>query len=147
MVTRGKKHTFVGIDIEFNANGTVILSMDDYIDECINIYNDEINKSASFPAKGTLFDDNVGQKTEILNESKAEKFHHTTAKLFYVSKRVRIDIDLTVSYLCTRVASPTEGDEDKLRRVLSYLQGTKRMKRIIGLNGLSCIQTWTTKVQ
>ena len=142
MVTRGKKHTFVGVDIEFNANGTVTLSMDDYIDECINIYNDEINKSASSPAKGTLFDDNVGQKTEILNESKAEKFHHTMAKLLYVSKRVRIDIDLAVSYLCTRVAPPTEGDEDKLKRVLSYLQGTKRMERIIGMNGLSYIQTW-----
>ena len=115
MVTRGKKHTFVGVDIEFNANSTVTLSMDDYIDECINTYNDEINKSASSPAKGTLFDDNVGQKTEILNESKAEKFHHTMAKLLYVSKRVRIDIDLAVSYLCTRVASPTEGDEDKLK--------------------------------
>ena len=79
---------------------------------------------------------------EVLNELKAEKFHHTMAKLLYASKRVRIDIDLAVSYLCTRVASPTEGDEDKLKRVLSYLQGTKRMKRIIGMNGLSYIQTW-----
>ena len=28
-VTRGSKHTFVGIDIEFTKTGTVILSMDE----------------------------------------------------------------------------------------------------------------------
>ena len=86
-VTRGKKHMFVGIGIEFNDNGTVTLSMDKFIDECINIYRDEIKKLASTPASGTLFD-KVDENFEKALEAEANKFHHTTAKLKYLSKRV-----------------------------------------------------------
>ena len=109
-VTRGNKHTFVGVDIEFTKTGTVILSMDDYVEECIKIYGDHVKKSAATPAKGTLFDEDIGEQSNKLTEIEAEKFHHATAKLLYVSTRVRIDIDLAVSFLCTRVASPTIGD-------------------------------------
>ncbi len=38
-VTRGKHRTFVGKDIEFKDIGTAELSMDEYIAECIQIYN------------------------------------------------------------------------------------------------------------
>ena len=37
-VTRGDKHTFVGVDIEFAKTGTVVLSMDDYVEECTKVY-------------------------------------------------------------------------------------------------------------
>ena len=141
-VTRGFRHTFVGVDIEFTKEGTVKLSMDDYINECIKIYQGEIKNSAATPGKGTLFDEDEGEHIVMLDENEAEKFHHTTAKLLYASKRVRIDIDLAVSFLCTRVAEPTVGDKIKLLRVLSYLSGTKKMKRIMGVNGLEYIQTW-----
>ena len=60
----------------------------------------------------------------------------------YLPKHVRIDIDLAVSFLCTRVSSPTVGDEQKLKRVLSYLQGTKGMTRIMGMDRLNYLQTW-----
>jgi len=73
---------------------------------------------------------------------KAVVFHHIFAKLLYVAKRARIDIDLAISYLCTRVANPTKVDWVKLRRVLQYLKGTIDMKRIIGANGLELIQSW-----
>ena len=81
MVTRGKKHTFVGIDIDFNEDGTVTLSMDEYINECINLYRESIKDKAAIPAKGDLFDkDNEKEGVELpMNE--ANKFHHTTAKL------------------------------------------------------------------
>ena len=62
--------------------------------------------------------------------------------MLYASKRVRIDIDLAISFLCTRVASPTVGDRDKLIRVMSYLKGTWKMKRIMGMNRPDYIQTW-----
>ena len=32
-VTRGCRHTFVGVDIEFNSNRTVFLSMNEYVNE------------------------------------------------------------------------------------------------------------------
>ena len=110
-VTRGCKHTFIGVDIEFTKTGTVILSMDEYIDECTMIYQRENKKSAATPAKGTLFDEDKGKHVIELSDDEAERFHHTTAKLLYASKRVRINIDLAVSFLCTRVSVPTVGDK------------------------------------
>ena len=73
-----------------------------------------------------MFDDDVGDDKKKLAQDAADKFHQTTEKLLYLAKRVSIDIDLAVSFLCTRVAMPIIGDETKLKRVLSYLQGTKK---------------------
>ena len=36
-VTRGRKHTFVGVDIEFTNEQTVKLSMNGFVEECIDI--------------------------------------------------------------------------------------------------------------
>ena len=69
-------------------------------------------------------------------------FHHTVAKLLYVSKRARLDIDLVVSFLCTRVAQPTEQDWHKLTRLLNYLNGTMEMTRKIGADDLSKMKAW-----
>lgn len=112
---------FVGIGIEFNDNGTITLSMNDYVKECIELYCDKVNKSAVTPASSELFHD-TKEGARLLVEEDANKFHYTTAKLLYLSKRVRIDIDLVVSYLCTRIAQPNMDDKAKLIRVLSYLR-------------------------
>ena len=98
-VNRGSKHTFVGVDIEFMEDRTVKLSMDDYVRECINIYGSEVKKKAATPATGRLFDEDNTEEAIKLSESEADRFHHTTAKLLYLAKRVRIDIDLAVSFL------------------------------------------------
>ena len=33
-MARGNKHKFIGVGIEFTGDGTVILSIGDYVDEC-----------------------------------------------------------------------------------------------------------------
>ena len=80
-VTRGKAHTFVGIDILFNEDGTVCLLVDDYIKECANVYADEVKRKAATLAKGNLFDEDEGNEAGLISEQKADKFHHTGAKL------------------------------------------------------------------
>ena len=57
-------------------------------------------------------------------KEKLETFHSVVAKLLYLSKRGRLDIQLAFVFLCTRVAPSTEEDWAKLRRVLEYLHGT-----------------------
>jgi len=52
-------------------------------------------------------------------------FHTTVARLLYLAKRVRPDLLLPISYLCTRVNSPSEDDNRKLTKVLEYLNTTK----------------------
>ena len=141
-VARGNIHTFVGVDIEFIGDGSVSLLMNDYTDKCIKMYQHEIKSKATTPVKGDLFEEDSNELVKLLDEIKDNKCHHTTAKLSYLSKCARLDIDLAVSFLCTRVLSPTAGDEEKLKKVLAYLQGTRKMNRFIGMNGLSYLQTW-----
>ena len=138
-VHRGKKHTFLGMDLELNKDGTVELSMDDYIDECIVPFGEKMNKSPPTPASGKLFE--VEESPE-LGEKRSEIFHHIVAKLLYVSKRVRVDISPTIAFLCTRVSKSTEQDWEKLRRLLEYLNGTKNIRRIMGSDGLSSLRTY-----
>ena len=57
-------------------------------------------------------------------------------------KRSRIDLEITVSFLCTRVQCPTNGDWGKLRRVLNYLKETKYDKRVIGSNNILKLEKW-----
>ena len=47
-VNRGSKHTFLGVDIEFMENGTVKLSMDYFVIECIWKRSKEIGGNASY---------------------------------------------------------------------------------------------------
>ena len=140
-VTRGKRHMFVGMDIEFQADGTVALSMEEYIEECVALYEPQL-KTYKTPATGSLIDDDTPEKAEEQRESDADLFHHATAKLLFAAKRARIDIDLAVSFICTRVAKPTLGDKEKLLRTMGYLKGTIGLKRVMGmLNGVY-MYTW-----
>ena len=56
-VSRGSKYTFVGVDSGFMSNGTVKLSMDNFVNECIDIYTNKIKKTAATPAEENLFDE------------------------------------------------------------------------------------------
>ena len=63
-------------------------------------------------------------------------------KLLYICKRVRPDIEPVVSYLCTRVSEPRKDDDNKLTRVLGYLEKTLKDKRKIGTIDLQNLVTW-----
>ena len=107
-VTKGDKHNFVGMDIEYNRDKTVSISMKDYIKECIETFGKQFNGGASSPAKRNLFE--INETSKRLSEKRADIFHHIVAKLLFVSKRARPDIDLTISFLCSRVDRSTEQD-------------------------------------
>ena len=120
-VTRGKSHNFVEMDLELKDDGTVGIIVKEYIKECIEVSGEKINTGVDTPGKYdlvTITDD------KTMCEERMEIFHHIVAKLLYVSKRARVDIDLAVSFLCTIVYKNTEEDWVKLRRLLHYLHGT-----------------------
>ena len=139
-VTRGKKHTFVGMDITFTPNNRVNIIMKDYITECFTVFAEDLTKGAATPATRHLFE--INENSLKLNEEKSEIFHHIVSKLLYVAQRARIDIQLTIAFLCTRVSCSTEEDWGKLNRLLRYLYSTIDMPRILGANGFEMIQTW-----
>ena len=81
-------------------------------------------------------------ESTALNDQKSEIFHSVVAKLLYITKRARPDIETAVSFLCKRASKSTVEDWKKLRRVLAFLQSTINDIRIIGANSLQEVYTW-----
>ena len=54
-------------------------------------------------------------------------------KLLHVSKRSRLDLQVGIGCLCTRVKDPRLQDWMKLRRMLQYIRGTIDLRRIVSL--------------
>ena len=133
------------MDIEMKKNKTVGIIMKDYIRESFDVFalfEDKINKKATSVANNNGF--KLTEESKRLSNNKNEGFHHIVYKLLYVSKRARLDIDLAIFFLYTRVSCSTNEDWETLRRLLYYLYGTIDLKRIIGVGkgGLGTILTW-----
>jgi hypothetical protein len=139
-VTRGKEHVFLGMDITFHDNGTASIKMKDYIKEAMDDFGEDINKSVSTPAKRNLFE--IDHESCLLTNKDSETFHSVVAKLLYVSKRCRLDIQLGVAFLCTRMSCSTEKDWLKLKMVLEYLSGTLDEFLTLGADNITMMKTW-----
>ena len=98
-VTRGKKHIFLRMHITYKVNGTVKILMREYLEEAIVEFseadNETIKQSATSPAKRNLF--TINDKSKLLDKHRSETLHSVSAKLLYVSKRSRLDIQLAIA--------------------------------------------------
>lgn len=121
-ISRGKKHTFLGMNITLRKDKKIQIEMKDQLKETIAAFKEDITTSCVTPAALHLFD--VNDKSPKLDEARSENFHHVVAKLLYLTKRARPDIETAVAFLCTRVTKCDEDDWKKLRRVLQYINGT-----------------------
>ena len=105
----------------------VLLTQEGYTGDLILHY--EIKSSVKTPAGDDLFTIDVG--SPLLSSEGAEEFHTLSAKLLYLSKRTRPDIQVAVSFLTSRVQCATEQDARKATRVLRYLFGTQHLGIVI----------------
>ena len=65
------------------------------------------------------------------------------AKLLFLSKRARSDIQPTTSFLAARVRNPDEDDWKKLRWLLSYVDATiNSIKLHLNANNLNVVYWW-----
>ncbi len=140
-VTRGKKHAFLGMDVNFCEDGTATIKMKDYIKESIAEFGESIVRTAATPARKDLFD--INEKSGELTTAARKIFHSVVAKLLCVSKRGRQDMQLPIAFLCTRVACGTEQDWSKLKRVLEHLNGSlDEFLRLLGADDIRKMKTW-----
>ncbi len=95
---------YLGMDFDYRSPGQVKSSMVGMVDEALDEY--ELEGSAKTPAALHLFQ--VSEDSPALKKGDKEKFHSMVQKLLYMSKRARPDILTAVSFLTTRVTSPTE---------------------------------------
>ena len=93
-VTRGNKHTFLGINFEFMDNGKLQIHMIDQLKEAIELFGENVEGVVSLSAAKGLRD--VDEESPLLDVNKAMTFHSVTAKLLFITKRARPDIEPTV---------------------------------------------------
>lgn len=91
------------------------------------------------PAGVNLF--RVDPNAEKLSKGKSEEFHSVTAKLLFMSRRTRPDIQTPVAFLITRVQQPDVHDWEKLKRTLCYLKNTQQFVLRLSADSLDQI-TW-----
>ena len=113
--SRGKIHAHLAMTLDFNDKGKVKVKMEKFIEAMHNKFPfPELikNKTATTPTTENSFKINPNAKK--LDQQQADIFHTFTAKNLFLSQCSRLDIMLTVAFLCTRVRSPNEDDWKKL---------------------------------
>jgi len=64
-------------------------------------------------------------KNRLLDKSKSEQFHITTAQALFLCKRGRPNISPAVAFFTTRVKASTEEDWSKHVRMMQYLHQSR----------------------
>jgi Reverse transcriptase (RNA-dependent DNA polymerase). len=84
-ITRGNKHTFVGMDLEFE-NGQVTVGMQSYLHKSTEAFPEEITKKVDSPAAAShLY--NINSNANKLLEHLREIFLLIVVKLLFVATR------------------------------------------------------------
>ena len=133
-IRRGKIHDYLGMTIDFSIDLQVMVTMYDYIMKLIaKLPKDMIGERAT-AAPEYLFKTSDGGAV-LLSQEEAEFFHSIVATTLYLSQRTRVDLQLAVGFLCTRVKKPDEHDQKKLTHLMKYIQRTAHLPLILRSNG------------
>ena len=81
----------------------------------------------------------TNKDSKLLQIEHGENFHSLVQKLLHASKCVRLDLQVTVGYLCTQAKCPNIDDWKKPKCLLQYIYGTANMKWIMSLNSFAHI--------
>ena len=139
-VTRGKKHDYLGMELDFSKPGCVIISMFKYINTMLDELPTEFEGHAPTPAAENLFEVRPDEERTLLNKELSGIYHHFSAKLLFLSQRARPDVQPAVSFLTTRVKSPDEDDYKKLGRCMRYIRSSMDIPLTLEADSLHVIK-------
>jgi hypothetical protein len=117
-VQRGPDLNYIGIDIA-KREGRVTMSMHTYLNKVF--LEEEWPKptwAPPTPAAGDLF---ARPDSEPLNATDKMKYVSINAKILHAASKVRGDVLMVNSELCSRNADPTKDDAKKQQRMMDYL--------------------------
>jgi len=142
-INRGVKHHYLGMDLEFYEDRSLEVGMLDYVKDVINDFPEDVGrKSYKTPAASHLFQVQEDNDKRVLLEEQVVKFHHTVVQMLFLSARAQRDIQTAVAFLTTRVREPDEDDWGKLRMVIWYLNGTRRLNLKLTVDHSAVIKWW-----
>jgi hypothetical protein len=142
-VTRGRVHDYLGMTLDFSREGKVMVRMEDYVEGILEEARSNMAGESATPAADHLFA--VVEEPDsdhLLTEEDAEYFHTMTAKLLFLSKRARPDIQTPVAFMTTRVKQPDKDDYKKLTRVVKYLRATPKLYLTLEADDTHIVKWW-----
>ena len=121
---RGNKHDYLGMTLDFQIPGVVMLDMSFYIKKMIEEFPEKLTGKVKCPWNKNLF--KVDEKSSKLPQEKIKIFHTFVMKGMFLCKRARQDVLPGIIFLTTRVKDPNQEDWIKLTRILNYLKTTEK---------------------
>ena len=97
---------YLGMTLDYTTRNIVKISMYEYVDKMLTELPTDMNGAAKTPAARHLF--SVNPETKKLPKATSQVFHHLVAKLLYLSRCTRQDIQTALAFLCNRVQA-TDG--------------------------------------
>ena len=112
-VSRGKKHDYFGMQLDFTENGKVKFTMDDYVVDMVRDFHlhDKTTRTAKTPTAEHLF--RVNNDTVPLPQEGIPIFHNFVAHVLFLTKCAQPAIATAVAFLTTRVQKPNKDDWKK----------------------------------
>jgi hypothetical protein len=120
-MSRGLIHDYLPMIMDYSTKGEVKVTMVDYLKGVLGDFPEEITRTAPTPASEHMFNVRSDEERTMLNEEQAQAFHHDAAQLIFASSQSQKGIQMTVSFLMTRVKHPDEDNLGKLKRLLRYI--------------------------
>ena len=139
-IRRGKLHDYLGMTLDFSRPGKVQINMEEYIRNMLAELPEDMEGTATTPAAEQLF--KINEAPTYLDDQKAMFFHHNVAKLLFLCKRARPDLQTTVAFLSTRVKRPDHDDYKKLARAMKYLRKTVTLPLTLEADDLQLVHWW-----
>ena len=139
-VTTGDRYTYCGMDLVY-TNGEVQIGMTVYLKDTLSEFKyEDCRKKVNSQAALHLF--NVNPKKLKLDDEKKTLFHKMIAKLLFVSKQGRSDIQVAIAFLTTRLSDPDIDDWKKLARLMRYINSTTNLKFRFSIQDFRAIKWW-----
>ena len=139
-IRRGKLHDYLGMTLDFSRPGKVQINMEEYIRNMLAELPEDMEGTATTPAAEHLF--KINEAPTYLDDENAMFFHHNVAKLLFLCKRARPDLQTTVAFLSTRVKRPDHDDYKKLARAMKYLRKTVTLPLTLEADDLQLVHWW-----
>lgn len=128
----GEARVFLGMHIEWDGKGGIVLSQRKYVDQLLQRYQMEGTKPRSTPLPAG-YKYSVEDESEVL--SNATEFRSLVGGLNYLATNTRPDIAYALSVLSRFMSAPTKGIMTQALGVLRYLSGTRSLGILFGSSG------------